>query len=102
LAGFGLSESVTEPELEELLFDCPTMFHIAEAGNWAIDPHTYGLPVAPLCSTCGVAGADRDGFHSALRAQSVYLDHARYGPIVGRDNQPMGDPLQDGLSPKDW
>lgn len=97
---------MTEAELAELLRDCPTLFHMAEAGAWpTIRRHGLLSPVAAL-DLFAVEGATRA---AALhrRPESVVLERADLGRIVLRDQKPLSDKalarcLRDNLAPADW
>jgi hypothetical protein len=98
---------VTEAELEELLTDCPVLFHMAECGSWpSIRKHGL-LCTTALLSLTGMEGEERFLIESARRKESVVIEHGQHGRLVIRDNKPMDDRglmrcLQDGLNPRDW
>ncbi|MER2250364.1 hypothetical protein ABS772_10620 [Methylorubrum podarium] len=97
---------MTEAELAELLRDCPTLFHMAEAGAW---PTIRGHG---LLSTR--AALDRFAVPDAIRAaaerrrpEGIVLERADLGRIVLRDQKPLSDRalarcLRDRLTPADW
>lgn len=97
---------MTDDERAEWLRDCPTLFHMAEAGAWpTIRRHGLLSPLAAL-DLFGVEGAARD---AALRRrpESLVLERADLGRIVLRDQKPLSDKalarcLRDGLTPADW
>nr|WP_137831577.1 hypothetical protein [Methylobacterium sp. L1A1] len=93
-------------ERAEWLRDCPTLFHMAEAGAWpTIRRHGLLSPVAAL-DLFAIDGAARE---AALRRrpESIVLERADLGRIVLRDQKPLNDKaltrcLRDGLVPADW
>jgi uncharacterized protein DUF7002 len=98
---------VTDQELEELLGDCPTLYHMAEQQSWpAIQRHGL-LSTTALLDQHGVSGANRQSIESERRPTSVPLESPGIGRAVIRDQFPMDDKglsrcLQDGLQPQDW
>jgi hypothetical protein len=98
---------VNNAELEELLKDCPTLFHMAERGSWpSIKKHGL-LSTSALLDAVGLKGADRRRIESARRPENVTLKHKGIGEVVIRDQKPMDDSglircLQDGIKPAEW
>jgi hypothetical protein len=98
---------VTESELDELLSDCPILYHMAERGSWpSIRKHGL-LSTTALLDLTGTTGEERVRIESMRRADSVAIEHSQHGRVVIRDNKPMDDRglircLQDGLTPRDW
>jgi hypothetical protein len=98
---------VTENELQELLNDCPLLFHMAERGSWtSIQQHGL-LSTSALLDLYGVEGEERSAIEAARRSASIRIFHERHGEAVVRDQLPMDDRglvrcLQDGLTPPDW
>ena len=98
---------MTDEELEELLNDCPTLYHMAEQDSWA-SIEKYGLlSTTALLDQYEISGDTRDTIESARRPTSVALEKKEIGRAVVRDQSPMDDNgllrcLQDGLTPKDW
>jgi hypothetical protein len=98
---------MTEAELDELLRDCPRLFHMAERGSWpAIRRHGL-LSTSALLDLCDVPQPERPAIEAARRPAGVVLDGPEGERIVIRDNKPMNDAslarvLQGGLQPEDW
>ena len=98
---------VTGDELEELLSDCPTLYHMAEHGSWA-SIRTHGLlSTSALLDLYEVKGARRVQIEERRRPAGVPLDHARLPRAVIRDQIPMDDGglrrcLPRGMTPFDW
>jgi len=98
---------VTEGELEELLNDCPTLYHMAERESWeSIREHGL-LSTTALLDRYGLEGAERRGIESHRRPVGVALDQPGLGRAVIRDQFPMDDSgltrcLEGGLTPEDW
>ena len=98
---------MTEEELQELIDDCPLLYHMAERGSWpSIQQHGL-LSTSALLDLYGIDGDQRNAIESARRPESVRITHEQYGDAVVRDQIPMDDKglercLQDGLAPTDW
>jgi len=98
---------VTEAELNELLEDCPTLYHMAEQQSWpAIQKHGL-LSTTALLDLYGITGAERQSIEAQRRPMSVVVEGQGLSRAVVRDQFPMDDRglfrcLQDGLSPQDW
>lgn len=98
---------MTKDELVELVTDCPTLYHMAEAGSWP-SIQNYGLlSTTALLDRYEIAGAARAAMESKRRPTSVPLERTGFGRAVVRDQLPMDDEglsrcLEDGLSPEDW
>lgn len=96
---------MTEGELEELLRDCPRLWHMAEAGSWpSIREHGL-LSTSALLDRWGVEGAAREAIEARRRPRSVPLPGA--SGVTIRDNGPLHEGrlaacLDDGLRPEDW
>jgi hypothetical protein len=98
---------VTDAELEELLADCPTLFHMAERGSWPSIRRHGLLSTTALLDRFAVFGAERISVEARRRPKSVTLTQPGLGHAVVRDQLPMDDTgltrcLQDGLSPEAW
>lgn len=98
---------VTGTELEELLSDCPTLYHMAERGSWlSIREHGL-LSTTALLDRYDVSGSERTSVEANRRPVSITLTQPSLGRAVVRDQIPMDDKglsrcLQDGLSPEAW
>jgi Family of unknown function (DUF7002) len=98
---------VTEAELDELLQDCPTLYHMAEKNSWP-SIQNYGLlSTTRLLDLFDVGQPRRTEIESRRRPVSVYLEHVDLGRAVIRDQFPMDDKglercLEDRLSPRAW
>jgi hypothetical protein len=98
---------VTEAELDELLEDCPTLYHMAERESWpAIRTHGL-LSTTALLDRYGITGSERQAIETQRRSTSIVLESQSLCRAVVRDQLPMDDGglvrcLQDGLSPRDW
>lgn len=98
---------MTSSELEELLTDCPSLFHMAERGSWpSIQRHGL-LSTSALLDALQVVGAQRCRIERQRRPESVSLSHPRFGHVVIRDQKPMDDAglrrcLQDGVTAEEW
>jgi hypothetical protein len=98
---------VTEAELEELLSDCPTLYHMAEEGSWPSIKQRGLLSTTALLDLYGVKGAIRAQIEERRRPASVPLERAGLPAAVVRDQLPMDDLglrrcLPPHLTPSDW
>ena len=80
---------MTEAELEELLTDHPTLYHMAEEGSWPSIREKGLLSTSALLDLYGVKGAEREGIEAERRPGSVVLEDAALGRAVIRDNGPL-------------
>lgn len=98
---------MTEEELEELIRDCPTLFHMAQRGSWPAIQERGLLSTSALLDLYGVNGEMRMQVEARHRPESVEL-HAPGLPVaVVRDQIPMSDAglrraLPARLQPSDW
>ncbi|MCA6108973.1 DUF7002 family protein [Bradyrhizobium cenepequi] len=98
---------MTDAELEELIDDCPTLYHMAERGSW-LSIEKYGLlSTTALLDQYEISGEARDVIEAERRSNSVALQKEGIGRAIVRDQFPMDGKglvrcLQDGLQPQDW
>ena len=98
---------MTEAELQELLGDCPTLFHMAQRGSWlSIKEHGL-LSTSALLDAAGLGGVARRRIESERRPENVIIQGNLETEVVIRDQKPMDDKgllrcLQDGLTPAQW
>jgi hypothetical protein len=81
----------TEAELEELLSDCPSLYHMAEDGSWQSIRHRGLLSTTALLDLYGVTGVARVQIEERRRPASVLLESVGMPPAVVRDQLPMDD-----------
>jgi len=98
---------VTDTELDELIEDCPTLYHMAERQSWPAIRKQGLLSTTALLDRYGIDGADRNRIEAQRRPKSVVLEKSGVGRAVVRDQFPMDDKglsrcLQDGLTAEDW
>jgi hypothetical protein len=98
---------VTGDELEELLTDCPILYHMAECGSWPSICSRGLLSTSALLDTYGISGASRLEIETQRRLSSVTLRNHGLASAVVRDQLPMDDKglqrcLLDGISPSQW
>ena len=98
---------MTEDELGELIRDCPTLFHMAEAGAWPSIRRHGLLSASALLDLYGVAGADRIALEAERRPERFALRAAGLEGVMIRDQKPMDDAglarcLVGGMIPADW
>jgi hypothetical protein len=98
---------VTGDELEELLTDCPTVYHMAECGSWPSISSRGLLSTSALLDSYGISGAKRLEIEAQRRRSSVTLHRHGLASAVVRDQLPMDDKglercLLDGILPGEW
>jgi hypothetical protein len=98
---------VTNDEVAELLADCPTLFHMAEAGSWNSICERGLLSTTALLDLYQVTGDKRFQIESLRRANPVVVQRDGLPPATIRDQIPMDDrglrrALPERLSPADW
>lgn len=98
---------MTSGELAELLRDCPTLYHMAEAGSWPQIRRHGLLSASALLDLYRVEGAAREALEALRRPERVALRRDGLEGAVLRDQKPMDDAglgrcLRGGLTPPDW
>jgi hypothetical protein len=98
---------VTDAELEELLADCPTLYHMTEDGSWPSIRERGLLSTSGLLDLYGLQGTEREQIESQRRGTGVALEHPTLPRAVIRDQLPMDDVglrrcLPDNIRPRDW
>lgn len=98
---------MTEAELEELITNCPTLFHMAERGSWGSIKQFGLMSTSALLDHYAVQPPRRTQIESRHRPASVEVTGTDLPPAVVRDQIPMSDSglrraLPDRLSPSDW
>lgn len=98
---------MTDAELDELISNCPTLYHMAERGSWpAIERHGL-LSTSALMDLYEIDGAQRAQIELAHRPKSVSIAADGLPGAVIRDQIPMSDSglkraLPSRLQPSDW
>lgn len=98
---------MTENELNELIVDCPVLYHMAEPGSWPSIQGQGLMSTAALLDKYGVNGARRKEIEEIRRPTGVELNCPGLRRVVVRDQIPMDDRglercLPPHLSPSDW
>jgi len=98
---------VTEAELEELINNCPVLYHMAERGSWESIKQYGLLSTSALLDHYAVQPPLRTEIESRHRPKSVEVTGGGLPRAVVRDQIPMSDAglkraLPDHLSPTDW
>lgn len=98
---------VTDEELEELITDCPTLFHMAERGSWASIKERGLLSTSALLDLYTVQEPQRSKIEKGHRPSGIELQADGLPRAVVRDQIPMSDEglrrcLPEHLSPADW
>jgi hypothetical protein len=98
---------VTEAELEELLSECPTLYHMAEDGSWPSIRERGLLSTAALLDLYGVTGDGRAQIEECRRSTGVVLERDGLPAAMIRDQLPMDDAglrrcLPPHITPADW
>lgn len=98
---------MNEHELEELITNCPTLYHMAERGSWGSIKQYGLLSTSALLDHYAVERPRRTEIESRHRPESVEVTSDGLPRAVVRDQIPMSDAgleraLPDRLSPADW
>lgn len=98
---------MTDAELEELITNCPTLYHMAERGSWDSIKQYGLLSTSALLDHYAVRPPIRTEIESRHRPKSVEVTGGGLPRAVVRDQIPMSDSglkraLPDRLSPADW
>ena len=98
---------MTEEELEELIVDCPTLYHMAERGSWDSIRERGLLSTSALLDLYRINDPQRSAIEKQHRPSSVALQADGLPGAVIRDQIPMSDAglkrcLPARLSPSDW
>ena len=94
-------------ELNELLSDCPHLYHMAERGAWeGIKRHGL-LSTSSLLDLYGITGAERFAIESTRRDTIVQINAPGLARAGIRDQLPMDDVglrrcLPSTISPQQW
>jgi hypothetical protein len=67
---------VTPTELDELLSDCPVLYHMAEHGSWPSIRERGLLSTTTLLDLYGIKGKERQRIESERRPVGVPLAHS--------------------------
>ncbi len=98
---------MTEAELDELISDCPRVYHMAERGAWGGVKRHGLLCTSALLDLYDVTGEDRKRIESSHRPSIVVVSDKKLGKASIRDQIPMSDSglrraLPEHISPADW
>jgi hypothetical protein len=98
---------VTEQELEELITNCPTLYHMAARGSWESIKQYGLLSTSALLDNYAVEPPRRTEIESRHRRESVEVTGDGLPRAVVREQIPMSDAglkraLPDRLSPANW
>ena len=98
---------MTDAELDELVSECPTLYHMAERGSWFAIQQYGLLSTSALMDLYGIEGARRETIELRHRPASVPINADGLPGAVVRDQIPMSDEglrraLPARLKPSDW
>lgn len=98
---------MTPQELDELIAECPTLFHMAMRDSWDSIQRLGLIPTDVLLERFEVEPHLRHGLTAGRRATTVEITHPELGTAHVRDQIPLLDSdlracLRDGLTPLDW
>jgi len=98
---------VTVAELEELITNCPILYHMAERGSWESIKQYGLLSTSALLDHYAVQPPIRTEIESRHRPKSIEVTREGLPRAVVRDQIPMSDAglkraLPDRISPMDW
>jgi hypothetical protein len=94
-------------DIQELVEDCPTLYHMAEQGSWSSISERGLLSTTALLDLYRVNGRERDFIENKRRARSVPIEQFGLPRAVIRDQFPLTDSgllrcLPSHISPADW
>lgn len=98
---------MTDEELDELISNCPTLYHMAERGSWTAI-RDYGLlSTTALLDLYHIDGPPRERIERQHRSASVPIKGEGLPGAVVRDQIPMSDSgleraLPTRIKPSDW
>jgi hypothetical protein len=98
---------VTDAELDELISNCPTLYHMAERGSWPAIKQYGLLSTSALMDLYHINGSQRTQIELAHRPASVSISADGLPGAVIRDQIPMSDAgleraLPSRMTPADW
>lgn len=98
---------MTEEELEELIADCPTLYHMAQRGSWPAISERGLMSTSALLDLYGIYGQEREQIETRHRPEAVEITANGLPTAVIRDQIPMSDAglrraLPARLQPSDW
>ncbi len=98
---------MTEAELEELITNCPILYHMAERGSWESIKQYGLLSTSALLDRYAIHPPIRTEIESRHRPKSVEVTRDGLPRAVVRDQIPMSDAglkraLPDRISPAEW
>ncbi len=98
---------MTDEELEELVADCPTLYHMAERGSWESIKERGLLSTSALLDLYKISGSERSLIERRHRPKSVEIKADGLATAVIRDQIPMSGSglvrcLPARLTPEDW
>ena len=98
---------MNQSELDELLYDCPLLYHMAERGAWDGIKRFGLLSTSSLLDLYGVAGKKRFAIESQRRSEIIEITAPGLNSARIRDQLPMDDNglrrcLPDTTSPQQW
>lgn len=98
---------MTDAELDELVTNCPRLYHMAERGSWPAIQQYGLLSTSALMDLYGIEGLEREKIEFKHRPASVPIVRDGLPGAVVRDQIPMSDgglqkALPARLTPGDW
>lgn len=98
---------MTSGELEELLSDCPKLYHMAESGSWSSIEKNGLLSTSALLDVYEVNGEERERIESQRRPEGIPINRSGLPTAMIRDQIPMDDVglrrcLPAHITPSEW
>ena len=98
---------MTEEELEELIHNCPKLYHMAERNSWPAIQKEGLLSTSALLDRYEISGSLRTSIEEKRRPKSVQINNPSLPSAVIRDQIPMTDKglqssLPNNITPTDW
>jgi hypothetical protein len=93
-------------ELERLIFQYPTLYHMAEDGSWESIRRHGLLSTSALLDMFEIEDQQRFAIESARRSEIVRVEHPNYGTAFVRDNKPLQEKALERclseMTPREW
>ena len=98
---------MTNDEFEELLADCPRLYHMAAGGSWASIQAAGLLSTSALLDKFGVTGERRITIEERRRPSGEILEQSGRNNVVIRDQRPINERLLancllNGMTQSEW
>lgn len=98
---------MTPDEIDELIADCPYIYHMAMRDSWPLIQQIGLIPTERLLDQFEVPAEAKVQLTTKRRPATVCIEHPQWGTAHIRDQIPLTDDdllkcLSDGLTPVEW